>query len=180
MTVKEALLVIDMLNDFVLTGAPLEVPATRTILPALQARVTNARAVGVPVIYVCDAHRPDDPEFSRMGWPAHAVKGTYGAAVVAELAPMETDPIVEKTSYSGFHHTGLEGILQALAVDRLVLTGCVTNICILYTAYDAVTRGYRVVVPTDCVAPLDPDDGEFALKQMSQVLGVTIERSPAN
>lgn len=173
---KEALLIIDMLNDFVREGAPLEVPASRTILPALQARLRQARTAGTPVIYLCDAHRPDDPEFTRMGWPPHAVKGTAGALVVPELAPLETDPVVEKTSYSGFHHTGLEGILQALGVDSLVLTGCVTNICVLYTAYDAVIRGYEVTVPTGCVAPLDPADGDFALRQMERVLGVTLVR----
>jgi nicotinamidase-related amidase len=170
-----------MLEDFVLPGAPLEVPANRAILPALRERITAARAGGVPVIYLCDAHRPDDPEFTRMGWPPHAVRGTPGARVVAELAPLETDPVVEKTSYSGFHHTGLEGILQALAVDRLVLTGCVTNICILYIAYEAVVRGYQVTVPSDCVAALDPADGAFALRQLEQVLGVTVERpAPAS
>jgi nicotinamidase-related amidase len=175
---KEALLVIDMLNDFVREGAPLEVPATRAILPALNKRLAAARARGVPVIYICDAHRPDDPEFARMGWRPHAVRGTAGAEVVVELAPQETDPLVEKTAYSGFHHTGLEGILQALGITDLVLTGCVTNICILYTAYDAVIRGYQVTVPAACVAALDPVDGEFALRQMAQVLGVTVERSP--
>ena len=173
---KEALLISDMLNDFVREGAPLEVPAARDILPALQRRLAAARARGIPVIYICDAHRPDDPEFSRMGWPPHGVKGSQGAEVVAELAPLETDPVVEKTTYSGFHHTGLEGILQALGVERLVLTGVVTNICILYIAYDAVIRGYQVTVPVDCVAPLDPADGEFALRQMEQVLGVTVLR----
>jgi nicotinamidase-related amidase len=173
---KEALLIIDMLNDFVLPGAPLEVPATRAILPALRARLDDARARGVPVIYLCDAHRPDDPEFARMNWPPHAVKGTGGADVVAALTPLETDPVVEKFSYSGFHHTGLEGILQALGIESLVLTGCVTNICILYIAYEAVIRGYRVTVPAGCVAPLDPADGAFALRQMEQVLGVTVER----
>ena len=175
----EALLIIDMLNDFVRPGAPLEVPNTREILPAVQERIRTAREEGTPVIYICDAHRPDDPEFSRMGWPAHAVSGTDGARVISELAPRETDPILEQTSSSGFRHTGREGILQALDVDRLILTGCVTNICILYTAYDAVTRGFKVTVPTDAVADLAPEDGAFALRQMEQVLGVTIERGPA-
>jgi len=173
---KTALLIIDMLNDFVREGAPLEVPATRTIVPALQERLATARVAEVPVIYICDAHEPDDPEFARMGWPPHAVKGTPGAAVVAELAPRASDHIVEKTAYSGFHLTGLEEKLRALGITDLVLTGCVTNICILYTAYDAVIRGFRAVVPANCVAPLDPGDGEFALRQMEQVLGVTVER----
>lgn len=174
---NEALLVIDMLNDFVLPGAPLEVPKTREVLPAIRTRIASARAAGWPVIFVCDAHQPDDPEFSRMGWPPHAVRGTRGAEVVAELAPQETDPIVEKTSYSAFLHTGLEGLLQALDVERLTLTGCVTNICILYTAYDAVCRGFEVNVPVACVADLAPEDGAYALRQMEQVLGVTVDRS---
>jgi len=165
-----------MLNDFVQEGAPLEVPATRTIVPALVKRLADARARGIPVIYICDAHQPDDPEFARMGWPPHAVKGTAGAAVVKELAPQATDPVVGKTAYSGFHRTNLQELLKSRGITDLVLTGCVTNICILYTAYDAVIRGYNVCVPIDCVAPLDPADGEFALKQMEQVLGVQVVR----
>ncbi len=171
----EALLIIDMLNDFVQPGAPLEVPETRSIIQAIQDRVAAARTAQQPVIYICDAHKPDDPEFSRMGWPPHAVRGTAGAQVINELAPGEMDPVIEKTSYSGFHQTGLEGVLQSLKIDHLTLTGCVTNICILYTAYDAVVRGYDVTVPRNCVADLAADDGAFALKQMSEVLGVKVE-----
>ena len=171
----DALLIIDMLNDFVLPGAPLEVPQTRAITKAIQDQVAKARAEQRPVIFICDAHTPDDPEFSRMGWPAHAVRGTSGAQVIVELTPDELDPIIEKTGYSGFHQTGLEGVLQSLKVDHLTLTGCVTNICVLYTAYDAVSRGYDVTVPVNCVASLTAEDGAFALKQMSEVLGVQLQ-----
>jgi nicotinamidase-related amidase len=171
---QEVLLVIDMLNDFVLPGAPLEVPRTRAILPTLSRRIAAARGAGHAVIYICDAHIEDDPEFSRMGWPAHAVRGSAGAEIVDELAPQETDPVVEKSSYSGFLHSGLDGLLQSLSARRLILTGCVTNICILYTAYDAVSRGYEVTVPRDCVAALDSTDGDFALRQMREVLGVRV------
>lgn len=172
----KALLVIDMLNDFVLPGAPLEVPRTREILPRLAQRLAAARKAGVPVIYVCDAHRPDDREFERMGWPPHAVAGTPGAEVVADLAPQAGEAVVVKQTYSGFYATELENLLQELGVEELVLTGCVTNICILYTAADAVMRGYRVEVPVDAVADLDPEAGAFALQQLRQVLGVTLEQ----
>jgi len=171
---KDALLIIDMLNDFVLPGAPLEVPETRTIIDAIRKQLELARREGRPVVYVCDSHAEDDPEFSRMGWPPHAVRGTHGAAVIEELAPLEMDPVVEKTSYSAFHQTGLEGLLQSRNIDHLTLTGCVTNICILYTAYDAVTRGYDVTVLSDCVADLETGDGTFARKQMTEVLGVKV------
>jgi nicotinamidase-related amidase len=171
---NDALLIIDMLNDFVLPGAPLEVPATRSIITAVRKQIDQARQEGRPVIYVCDSHTADDPEFSRMGWPPHAVRGTNGAAVITDLGPLEMDPVVEKTSYSAFHQTGLEGLLQSRSIDHLTLTGCVTNICIFYTAYDAVIRGYDVTVPSDCVADLDAGDGTFARKQMAEVLGVKV------
>jgi len=171
---NQALLVIDMLNDFVLEGAPLEVPHTREILPNIQRRLAAARTGGIPVIHVCDAHAPDDREFERMGWPPHAVKGTRGAAIIDELAPLPGEEVVSKTTYSGFYGTRLGGLLESLKVEQLLLTGCVTSICVLYTAADAVMRGYRVQVPADSVAHLDPADGVFALGQMKNVLGVEI------
>jgi nicotinamidase-related amidase len=83
---KEALLIIDMLNDFVRLGAPLEVPDNRKIVRNIQQEVNSARAEGRPVIYVCDAHAPDDKEFSRFGWPAHAVQGRK-ALEIDDCAP---------------------------------------------------------------------------------------------
>src|SRR4030066_1977572 len=104
---RSALLVIDMLEDFVRPGAPLEVPQTRKILPAIARRVSRARREEELVVYVCDSHRKNDPEFARMGWPPHAVEGTPGAGVVASLAPSPGDVVVEKRTYSGFHGTPL-------------------------------------------------------------------------
>lgn len=172
---KQALLVIDMLNDFVLPGAALEVPKTRQILPGLQARVQQARAEGVPVVFVCDAHAADDREFERMGWPPHAVRGSEGARIVSALSPLPGEALVEKTTYSGFYETQLESVLAEIGAQELVLTGCVTNICIFFTAADAVMRGYRVRVPRQLVADIEAADGRFALEQMEKVLGVTVE-----
>ena len=75
---KEALLVIDMLNDFVREGAPLEVPDTRSIISVIKQEIDMAHAAGNPVIYVCDSHAADEKEFSKFGWAARAVHGTRG------------------------------------------------------------------------------------------------------
>jgi len=171
-----ALLVIDMLEDFVRPGAPLEVPWTRRILPALRNRIRTARRRGELVVYVCDAHRKNDPEFSRMGWPPHAVSGTPGAAVVEEISPSPGDIVVEKKSYSGFHGTALASVLRRHRIRSLSLSGCVTNICVLYIAYEAVLRGYEVTVEERLVAGLDPNSHAFALDQMETVLGVRVRR----
>lgn len=172
MAERWALLVVDMLNDFVRKGAPLEVPAARKIVGYIQKRIQKARGQGVPVIYVCDAHAPDDEEFAI--WPAHAVRGTEGAQVIAELAPGPGEPVISKTRYSSFFQTDLEERLRQLGITGLVFTGVVTNICILYTAVDAVSRGYRVKVPESCVAALSSEDHRWALKQMREVFQMEV------
>ena len=172
---REALLVIDMLNDFVLPGAPLEVPETRRILPKLGLELASARQKGTPIVYLNDSHARNDPEFTRMGWPPHGVRGTEGALVVEEIRPRKGDRIVIKHSYSGFYKTSLQRVLNKLGATRLMLTGCVTNICILYIAYEAVLRGFEVLVKKDCVAGLAQDTHEFALRQMKETLGVRIQ-----
>lgn len=171
---KEALLIIDMLNDFVLQGAPLEVPDTRKIIPAIQSEITAARNAGSPVIYICDYHEPDDREFSRFRWPPHAVKGTKGADVVDDLKPAPNDIVIKKTTYSGFFNTKLDETLKRLNVDAVRLTGDVTHICIMFTASDAVLRGYNVSVVEKGIAGITKEDHDAALRIMKNVMGVKI------
>ena len=173
---KQALLIIDMLNDFVLPGAPLEVPQNRDVIPALAGRLSAARQEGIPVIFVCDAHDSDDPEFSKMGWPPHAVKGTSGAEVIAELAPRASEDVVSKTTYSSFYQTELDSLLVKHGIEELIVTGCVSNICIMSAVADAALRGYSVRVPVDSVASISAEDGEFAFRQMESVYGAVVER----
>ncbi|WP_462325121.1 cysteine hydrolase family protein [Desulfoplanes sp.] len=172
---RQALLIIDMLNDFVLKEGPLYVPMAREIVPAVRQRLDQFRTRDNPVLFLCDQHEHDDKEFTQFGWPPHAVRGTSGARVVDELAPMPGDHFVPKQHYSAFYRTRLDEILRLVRAEELVLTGCVTNICILYTAADAVMRGYRVRVPESCVAALDEREGRFALEQMEGVLKAIVE-----
>ncbi len=171
---KEALLVIDMLNDFVLEGAPLEVPDARKAVPAIRREIGKARDAGSPVIYVCDSHDPDDREFSRFSWPPHAVRGTRGAEVVEALRPAPEDTVVLKDTYSSFYGTDLDETLRKMGVTALRLTGCVTHICVLFAAAEAVLRGYEVSVVQDGVAGIEKEDHDAALRIMRNVLGAKL------
>ncbi len=176
---NEALLVIDMLNDFVLPGAPLEVPETRNVIKNIRREIDAARAAGRPVIYVCDKHTPDDKEFRTFGWPAHGVRGTKGAEVVEELKPRPGDVVVHKTTYSSFLGTDLESILRARGIDSVRLTGCVTHICILFTAYESVLRDYAVTVVRNGVAGITKEDHDAALRIMQNVMKAEIVEAAA-
>lgn len=166
-----------MLNDFVRQGAPLEVADARTVIPAIRRELDRAHIKGLPVLYLCDRHLPNDKEFKKYGWPVHAVQGNNGSEVIAELKPSVSDVIIAKGTYSGFFNTRLDEALKKLDVDAVRITGCVTHICVLFTAADAVLRDYAVTIVEDGVAGLAHEDHEAALRIMRNVLGVTIAQS---
>jgi nicotinamidase-related amidase len=145
---KQAVIVIDMLSDFV-TGA-LANPASQEITPRIAALLDHARRAGWLVVYANDAHLPGDPE--EKVWGPHALAGTPGAAVVPELAPQAGDIVLPKRFYSSFHETGLTSLLRQNGVEEVILAGQHTNICVRHTSSDAFNNFFAISVPRDGVA----------------------------
>ncbi|MGN0962786.1 MAG: cysteine hydrolase family protein, partial [Clostridia bacterium] len=117
---KTAILVVDMLNDFV-TGA-LKCDRGLAIVPQTAKLLKSARENGVAVIFCNDAHiKGIDHELKL--WGDHAIAGTKGAEVIPELELSETDYVVPKRRYSGFFHTDLDLLLKELGVDTVIMTG---------------------------------------------------------
>ncbi|MCD6319006.1 cysteine hydrolase [Candidatus Aerophobetes bacterium] len=172
MSENKALLVIDMLKDFVEENSVLEVPFARKIIPNIKNKINWAKAKNIPVIYVCDSHRRNDEEF--VIWPSHALEGTSGAMVIDEIAPQEGDFLVRKRRYSAFLGTDLEILLKELNIKTLFITGILTNICVFFTAAEASMRGYEVIVYSDSVASTSKEDHRFALDQMKRVLKIKV------
>jgi biuret amidohydrolase len=165
---KAALIVVDMENDFVAPGAPLEAPAGRTMLPTLKQVLAFCRDQGVHVIYTTHAHRRDGCDMGRFAdlWPqvrsrTGLVDGEPGIEIYPELAPLANEIVVKKHRYSAFYGTDLEIILRGLGVDTVVITGVTTENCCHATARDALFRDYRVVFLSDATATFDyPDVGQ--------------------
>jgi nicotinamidase/pyrazinamidase len=163
-----ALLVIDMLNDFIEDEGALVVPGAKRIVPRIKDIIEEARQQGVPVIYITDSHREDDHEFRY--WPSHAVSDTWGGQVIDELAPAEGDYIVPKRRYSAFFGTDLDIYLRELGKKKLYLTGVLTNICVYATALEATMLNYHVYVFKDAVASLSAETDRFIFQQLEEVL----------
>lgn len=169
----KALVVIDMLNDFIREKGSLCVgPDGEAIVPNIAARLEEARASDELVIYLCDRHRPDDAEFQM--WAPHGIPGTWGAEIIEELTPQPADFVIPKRRYSGFTGTELLVVLRERGVEEIELTGVCTNICVLYTACGARDYAYPVTVSGSRVATFDRKAHEFALEQMGQILGVNV------
>jgi Amidases related to nicotinamidase len=169
----EAVLVIDMLKDFVYGSLKCE--RAHRIIPNIKKLLEEARKHNIPVIYIGDAHLPTDPEISL--WGPHAMKGTEGAKIIDELAPTEKDYILEKRTYSGFHETGLDLLLRSLNVKTVIITGLHTNICDRHTAADAYFRGYKIKVPEDCVDSFTEQDHIEGLEYLKRIYGAEITTS---
>ncbi len=170
---SEAVLVVDMVKDFV-TGK-LKTERAQWIVPHIQRLLDAARRTGRPVIYVGDAHLPTDPEMDV--WGEHAMRGTEGAQTIPELEPQPGDHVLEKRSYSAFYETGLDTILRRLGVDAVVVAGLHTNICDRHTSADAFHRGYRVIIPRDCVQALTDEEHESGLEYLKRIYGARITTS---
>jgi nicotinamidase-related amidase len=171
---KTAVLVIDMINDF-MTGVFKSKRAAK-IVPNIKKLAARARKKGIPVIYATDAHLLNvDREFEV--WGPHASKGSWGAEIIEELKPKAGDFRVYKRKYSAFQGTDLDMLLRELKVDTLILTGMVTDICIQHTAADAFFKGYKIIVPQDCVEAEDESTQKTAIEFLIKAYGADITAS---
>ncbi len=170
---RKSLLVIDMLNDFVDPQGVLYCgEAARAIIPAVKQLMEEFVRNGDLVVMVKDAHAQDDPEFQM--FPPHAVRGTWGGAVIPELPIPREAVTLEKTRYSAFFGTDLDRLLKEYGPEEVWVVGVCTSICVMDTVGDLRNRDYKVVVPSHAVADFDPEFHAFALKRMERVYGAAV------
>ncbi len=170
----DALLIVDVQNDFCPTGA-LAVPQGDRVVPVLNEYAARFHGLGLPVYASRDWHPERTRHFAAMGgpWPRHCVAGTPGAAFHPELRLPEGTLVLSKGTdpnddgYSAFEAVaedghGLSEALKARGVDRLYVGGLATDYCVRATVRDAVARGIRPVVLLDAVQGIDVRQGDEA------------------
>ncbi len=175
---SEALLVIDVQNDFTPGGA-LGVPGGDAVIPRINELIGSGRFA--TVLATRDWHPPDHGSFAPEGpWPAHCVLGTRGAELHEDLRREGIDAVVDKgqdrttEGYSAFDATGLEGRLREAGVDAVTVVGLATDYCVRASALDALREGFAVTVEAAATRPVDvtPGDGERALEVIRAAGGV--------
>jgi nicotinamidase-related amidase len=168
---KTAILVVDMLNDFV-TGA-LACDRGKAIVPKTAELLKSARENGVPVIFCNDAHLKNIDHELKL-WGDHAIAGTPGAEVIPELTLCAQDFVVPKRRYSGFFRTDLELLLQELGIETVIMTGLHTHMCVRHTSADAYCLGYEIVVASDATDAFTEEDYKSGLEYLKTVYGAKV------
>ncbi|WP_416198916.1 MAG: cysteine hydrolase [Sporanaerobacter sp.] len=169
----KALLVVDMLNDFIYENGVLYTgKAGEEIVDFIREKIVSFREEKDSVIFICDNHEIDDKEFDM--FPPHCLANTEGSKIIKELEVKKEDKIIKKRRYSAFFGTDLDLYLREKGIDELYVVGVCTNICILYTCADARNLGYKVNIYKDGVASFDLDAHNFALREAEKTLGCKI------
>jgi nicotinamidase-related amidase len=167
------LIIVDMLNDFIDPKGALYCGETAPeIVPFIQRRLNQQRKADQAVIFIQDAHDPDDAEFKK--FPPHCIAGTWGSEVIPALKPLEGEKVIPKKRYSGFYHTDLDDHLRGLGTGSAEVVGVCTSICVMDTVGGLANRDYAIVVPEAGVADFDAEMHRFALKRMAQLYGAQI------
>jgi nicotinamidase-related amidase len=189
---KTALVIIDMQRDFLEPGgfgeslgndvgllAAAVVPC-RTLLDA-------ARNAGMLVVHTREGHRPDLSDAPRAkverGVPSRRigaagpmgrilVRGEPGHGIIAALAPIPGEPVVDKPGKGAFFATDLHELLRNRRIDTLIVCGVTTEVCVHTTVREANDRGYRCIVPGDCCASYFPEFHRIGLAMIKAQGGI--------
>ncbi|ARE40831.1 Nicotinamidase [Rhodovulum sp. P5] len=197
---NEALIVIDIQNDFC-TGGALEVPGGETIIPRVNALMDEFETR----VFTQDWHPANHSSFAanhpgknpyevidmpyggQILWPIHCVQDTEGAAFHPALDVSRADHIVRKgfraeiDSYSAFFEndhetpTGLDDYLSGKGIDHLTLVGLATDFCVLYSALDANKLGYAVTVIDGACRGIDLNGSLEDAKQAMLEANIVLE-----
>ncbi|KXB06114.1 isochorismatase [candidate division MSBL1 archaeon SCGC-AAA382C18] len=181
---RTGLLVIDMTNEFLKAGSPLEVPAGRKMIPRLKKVIETCRTEDVPIIYTRHVLRENGSNAGLLEEFYQAVKDekahvpcSDGVKIHEEISPEKKDIVITKHRYSAFYETDLDSILRNMGIDTLVIGGVLTNLCCESTARDAMFRDYRVIFLRDCNATFDLPDlgfGEVSKEEIQKSVCSTI------
>jgi nicotinamidase-related amidase len=159
-----AVLVIDMLNTYDHEDAELLVPNVAEIVDPMAGLISRARDHDdVDLIYVNDNFGNFTADFDDI---LDAALHGDRPDLVRPIAPEEGCLRLLKVRHSAFYSSSLDYLLRRLETRKLILTGQVTEQCILYTALDAYVRHFDVVVVPDAVAHIDPELSDAALSMM--------------
>ena len=116
-------------------------------------------------------HRTNTVAREQIGEAVFPARTDPWARIVEPLTPRPEEVVINKTTFSAFTSTSLDGLLWNLRIETLVLGGVATNRCVETTARDATDRGYQVILLDDASATLSPELQEATMLSLQGSYG---------
>ena len=142
---KEALLIIDVQNDY-FPGGSNELVRPLEAEKRIQELIAESRTCGRPIVYIQHFNPPDDTFF---------LEGTIGAEISDRIRPQPDDRVIIKRYPNSFLETELDAYLKSLQVDTLIVCGMMTHMCVDTTVRAAMDYGYQVKLVANACATMD-------------------------
>ena len=178
---RPALLIVDFVNAYIDRMSPFFAPGVVSAVGETVPLLDAARDSQLPVIFtrnVFHASGRDGGMFLRKVPALREMQEDQPLGqVVSSLEPNADEIIVRKQYPSAFFGTSLASLLFSEGVDTVILAGCTTSGCIRATAIDAVSYGFRLVVPRECVGDRRPEPHEANLFDIDSKYGDVVDRS---
>jgi maleamate amidohydrolase len=151
---RPAVIVVDLQYGFTEPASPLGGDLD-AVVSATASLLEVARRRGLPVAFTAVAFQ--ESQLNQLVWIRKMpglkslVAGTRPCQIDERVKPGPSEPVYDKQAASAFFGTSLVAFLVAANVDSLIVAGCVTSGCVRATVVDAVSWGYRTIVPAECV-----------------------------
>lgn len=174
-----ALVMVDMQNDMChpdgwFSQQGRDGGSIRAVVPRIAQLLDVARNAGALPVFIAQTTLPDNLS-DPAGWlyfktrdgrqrTDYTLEGSWGQEVLEELRPRAEEPIVKKNRPSAFHDTNLDLVLRAKGIESVLITGCVTQGCVLATTLGASFSGYYTVLAQDCVQSHNQEQHRNALQ----------------
>jgi nicotinamidase-related amidase len=177
-----ALLVIDMQNGFChelgfMGRYGLAERSNREVIDAVGRLLAVAREVRAPIFHTRFTLNADESDAGlavrKFGFPGGdngLVQGTWGWRIVDELQPLDGERVIDKPRYSAFHRTSLADELRELGIERIVVCGVTSNVCVESTVRHAFDSDIMPVVAADATAAANADLYRAALASFQDAL----------
>jgi nicotinamidase-related amidase len=170
---RQALLVVDAINDFSHDDADALLDSFRRRVAGMEAGLARARSAGIPVVYANDANGRWDGD--GPGHVRDATERGRGGELVARLAPEPGELFLFKRRYSAFDNTPLRQVLADLGVEHVLLMGAATEGCVVQTGIDARELDLKATILASACATVDEELERLALDYAERVAGIRIE-----
>lgn len=179
---KTALILIDVINDFFHPQGRNFKPEYQETLQNILLLLQTAREQGAVVVHAMEGHHPAarevDYEWKKL--PPHCFLGEFDAEPVADIKIwLDKEYIVRKRRFSAFFETDLNLLLREAGVERIILVGVKTHVCVRATAQDGFAYGYHIVLPLGAVNSNYKHLHEASLEDIQRYMGEVVSLQDA-